>query len=128
LVKKDKGNHDGKSDLASNGELVLALAMQNNNNAHKLIFKATKKQQKMLRQLDAHSDGQANHKKNKEANSSKDSKSNSKKGQKDSVKKGKCSKLGKWGSHTAEKCTSDESQKKNKEANMASTENSGSPG
>ena len=48
LVKKDEGNHDGESDLASNGELVFALAMQNYNKAHKLKFKATKKQQKML--------------------------------------------------------------------------------
>ena len=52
LVKKDKGNHDGESDLASNGELVFALAMQNYNKAHKVKFKATMKQQKMLRQSD----------------------------------------------------------------------------
>ena len=42
LVKKNKGNHDGEFDLASNGELVFALAMQNYNKAHKLKFKATK--------------------------------------------------------------------------------------
>jgi hypothetical protein len=48
LVKKNKGNHDGESDLASNGKLVFALAMQNCNKAHKFKFKATKKYQKML--------------------------------------------------------------------------------
>jgi hypothetical protein len=48
LVKKDKGNHDGESDLSSNGDLVFALAMQNYNKAHKLKSKANKKQQKML--------------------------------------------------------------------------------
>jgi hypothetical protein len=112
LVKKDKGNNDGESDLASNGELVSALAMQNYNKAHKLKFKATKKQQKMLRQLDGDSIGPANNKKNKEGNVSKDNKCNGKKDQKNSVKKGKCSNCGKWGSHTAKECTSEESPKK----------------
>ena len=88
LVKKDKGNHDGESDLSSNGDLVFALAMQNYNKAHKLKFKATKKQQKMLRQLDGDSDGNNNNK-NKEGNSVKENKSNSKKTQKNSGRKGK---------------------------------------
>jgi hypothetical protein len=39
--------------------------MQNYNKAHKLKFKATKKQQKMLRQLDGDPIGLANNKKNK---------------------------------------------------------------
>jgi hypothetical protein len=77
LVKKVKGNHDGESDFASNGELVFALAMQKYNKAHKLKFKATKKQQKMLRQLDGDSISTANNKKNR--NSSQDNKSNGKK-------------------------------------------------
>ena len=29
FAQKDKGNHDGQSDLCSNGDLVFALAMQN---------------------------------------------------------------------------------------------------
>ena len=119
LVKKDKYNHGGESDLASNGELVFALAMQNYNKAHKLKFKATKKQQKILRQLDGDSDGKTNNNKHKEGNSSKENKSNSKKAQKNSGKKRKCSKCDKWGSHAAEKCTSDESPKKTEEANLA---------
>jgi hypothetical protein len=48
-AKKDKGNHDGESDLFSNGDLVFSISMQNYNKAHKLKFKATNKQQKMLR-------------------------------------------------------------------------------
>jgi hypothetical protein len=35
IVKKDKGNHDGESDLSSNGDLVFAPAMQNYNKAYK---------------------------------------------------------------------------------------------
>ena len=102
LVKKDKGNHDGQSDLSSNGDLVFALAMQNYNKTHKLKFNATKKQQKKLRPLDGDS-----------ANApSKDKDSN-----KISGKKGKCSKCGKWGSHTAEECTSEESPKQTEEVN-----------
>ena len=40
-------------------DLVFALAIQNYNKDHKLKFKATKKQQKMLRQLDGDTDGKA---------------------------------------------------------------------
>jgi hypothetical protein len=59
LVKKGKGNHDGESDLSSNGDLVLALAMPNYSKAYKLKFKTMKNQQQMLRQLDGDSDGKA---------------------------------------------------------------------
>jgi hypothetical protein len=127
LVKKDKGNHDGQTDLSSNGDLVFALAMQNYNKAHTLKFKATKKQQKMLRQLDGDSDGKFNTQQ-KDNDSQKNIKSKGKKGTKNSGKKGKCSKCGKWGSHTAEECTSDESPKKTEEANMATTGINGYPG
>ena len=127
LVKKDKGNHDGQSDLSSNGDLVFALTMQNYNKAHKLKFKATKKQQKMLRQLDGDSDYKSNSP-SKDKDSNKNNKSQGKKGNKNSGKKGKCPKCGKWGSHTAEECTSEESPKKTEEANLATTGNNGSPG
>ena len=70
LVKKDKGKHDGKTGLSSNGELLDALAMQNYNKAHKLKFKSTMKQHKMLRQLDGDSEGKKKNKP-KEAESQK---------------------------------------------------------
>ena len=96
--------------------------MQNYNKAHKLNFKATKKQQKMLRQLDGDSDNKSNSQpKNKDSQNN--NKSQSKKGNKNSAKKGKCSKCGKWGSHTAEECTTDESTKKTEEVNMATAAN-----
>ena len=81
LVKKDKGNHDGQSDLSSNGDFVFALAMKNYNKAHKLKFKATKKQQKMLRPLDGDSDNKSNYSP-KDKDSSKNNKSQGKKGNK----------------------------------------------
>ena len=127
LVKKDKGKHDGQTDLSSNSDLVFALAMQNYNKAHKLKFKANKKQQKLLRQLDGDSDGNSNSKP-KEPDSPNSNKSKGKRGQKNSGKKGKCSNCGKWGSHTAAECTAAESPKKTEAANMASTGKSGSPG
>ena len=95
LVKKDKGNHDGQSDLSSNGDLIFALAMQNYNKAHKLKFKATKKQQKMLRQLDGDSDNKSNSS-SKDKDSNKNNKSQGEKCNENSGKKGKCSKCGKW--------------------------------
>ena len=111
--------------MASNGELVFALALQNYNKAHKLKFKANKKQQKMLRQLDGDSDSKSNTQQ-KDNYSQKNIKSKGNKGTKNTGKKGKCSKCGKWGSHTAEECTSDESPKKTEEANMATTGINGS--
>jgi hypothetical protein len=127
LVKKDKGNHDRQTDLSSNSDLVFALAMQNYNKAHKLRFKATKKQQKLLRQLDGDSDGKANYKP-EEINPPNNNKSKGEKGEKNSAKKGKCSKCGKWGSHTAEECTSEEATKKSEEANLTTTGTSRSSG
>jgi hypothetical protein len=85
-VKKDKGNHDGQTDLSSNSDLVFALAMQNYNKAHKLKFKANKKQQKLLRQMDRDSDGKINSKP-KEAYSPNSNKSKGKRGQKNLVRK-----------------------------------------
>jgi hypothetical protein len=101
--------------------------MQNYNKAHKIKFKANKKKQQMLRQLDGDSAGKVNYK-SKEINSPNNNKSKGKRSEKNSGKKGKCSKCGKWRSHTAEECTSGESPKKSEEANMALAGNYGSPG
>jgi hypothetical protein len=90
-------------------------------------FKATKKQQKMLRQLDGDSDGKAIYKP-KEINSPNNNKPKVEKGENNSAKKGICSKCGKWGSHISEECTSDESSKKSEEANLATSGNSGTSG
>ena len=119
-MKKDKGNHDRQSDLSSNGNLVFAHAMQNYNKAHKLKFKALKKQQKMVRQMDGDSDNKSNSSP-KDKDSNKNNNSQGKKGNKNS-------KCGKWGSHTAEECTAEESPKKTEEANMETTGNNESPG
>ena len=70
LVKKDKGKHDSKTGLSLNGELLFALAVVNYNKAHKLKFKSTKMQHKMLRQLDGDSEGKKKNKP-KEAESQK---------------------------------------------------------
>ena len=61
--------------------------MQNYNKAHKLKFKANKKQQKLLRQLDGDSNGNSNSKP-KEAGSPSSNKSKGKRGQKILVRKG----------------------------------------
>ena len=105
LGKKDKGNPDGETQFSEDPDMVVALAMQNYQKAHKLKFKASKRQIKMLRQLDG--DGNKS-----EKNKGKDSKNNkknfkSKNTSNDKGKKQQCSKCKKWGSHTAEECTAD---------------------
>ena len=126
LVKKDKGNHDGETNFSEDPDMVVALAMQNYQKAHKLKFKANKRQIKMLRQLDADKDKAENDKGKNVTSGNKNSKSNNKSNNRG--KKQQCSKCKKWGSHTAEECTSDNKSITSEEANVAEIGNAGSHG
>ena len=101
--------------------MVVALAMQNYQKAHKLKFMANKRQIKMRRQLDGDEDKSEKYKGKDSKHNKKNSKS--KNNSNDKGKKHQCSKCKKWGSHTAEECTADNKSTTSEEANVAEVGN-----